>query len=57
MYHCLPEGLPPRLVFDRTVSVKQLSVVEAHGLLLLRRDKGRGHNKDFDHAFLLISFM
>ncbi|XP_052788627.1 GTPase-activating Rap/Ran-GAP domain-like protein 3 [Mya arenaria] len=39
--YVLEEGLPPRLIFDRSVCVKQLSVVEAHGLLILRRDKGK----------------
>jgi hypothetical protein len=29
-----------RLVFDKTVAVKQLHVVEAHGILLFRADKG-----------------
>ena len=35
------EGQPPRPIFDKTVSVKQLSVVEVHGLLILRVDKGQ----------------
>ncbi|XP_022084284.1 GTPase-activating Rap/Ran-GAP domain-like protein 3 isoform X2 [Acanthaster planci] len=38
---CIEEGLPPRMLFDRTVSVKQLSVVEAHDLLIFRADKGK----------------
>ncbi|KAL5011298.1 hypothetical protein ScPMuIL_009849 [Solemya velum] len=37
----LEEGLPPRLLFDRTVPVKQISVVEGHGLLIMRMDKGK----------------
>jgi hypothetical protein len=28
------------LLFDKTVAVKQLHVVEAHGILLLRTDRG-----------------
>ncbi|XP_071802131.1 GTPase-activating Rap/Ran-GAP domain-like protein 3 isoform X2 [Asterias amurensis] len=38
---CIEEGLPPRLLFDRTVNTKQLSVVEAHDLLIFRADKGK----------------
>ncbi|XP_071495920.1 GTPase-activating Rap/Ran-GAP domain-like protein 3 isoform X1 [Diadema antillarum] len=37
----IEEGLSPRMIFDKTVSFKQLSVVEAHGLLLARADKGK----------------
>jgi hypothetical protein len=33
-----------RLVFDKTVAVKQLHVVEAHGILLFRADKGTSRN-------------
>ena len=36
----LVEGAFPRLIFDKTVVIKQLNVVEAHGLLLFRADKG-----------------
>ncbi|KAK7491655.1 hypothetical protein BaRGS_00017108, partial [Batillaria attramentaria] len=36
----LEEGQSPRLIFDKTVTVKQLTVVEVHGLLILRMDKG-----------------
>ncbi|XP_038046495.1 GTPase-activating Rap/Ran-GAP domain-like protein 3 isoform X2 [Patiria miniata] len=38
---CIEEGLPPRMLFDRTVTAKQLSVVEAHDLLIFRADKGK----------------
>jgi hypothetical protein len=34
------ESMSHRLVFDKTVAVKQLHVVEAHGILLFRADKG-----------------
>ncbi|XP_046368417.1 GTPase-activating Rap/Ran-GAP domain-like protein 3 isoform X2 [Haliotis rufescens] len=37
----LEEGLPPRAIFEKTVSVRQLSVVEAHGLLIMRSEKGK----------------
>ncbi|XP_030853506.1 GTPase-activating Rap/Ran-GAP domain-like protein 3 [Strongylocentrotus purpuratus] len=37
----IEEGLSPRMIFDKTVAFKQLSVVEAHGLLLARADKGK----------------
>ena len=36
------EGAFPRMIFDKTVVIKQLNVVEAHGLLLFRADKGEG---------------
>ena len=29
------------MIFDKTVVIKQLNVVEAHGLLLFRADKGQ----------------
>ena len=32
------------MIFDKTVAFKQLSVVEAHGLLLARADKGNHSN-------------
>lgn len=35
------EGASHRMIFDKTMQVKQLSVVEAHGILLLRADKGK----------------
>ncbi|XP_041371207.1 GTPase-activating Rap/Ran-GAP domain-like protein 3 isoform X2 [Gigantopelta aegis] len=37
----LEEGLQPRTIIDKSVTVKQLSVVEIHGLLILRTDKGK----------------
>jgi hypothetical protein len=38
------ESMSHRLMFDKTVAVKQLHVVEAHGILLFRADKGTGFN-------------
>lgn len=35
-----PEGLNHRSIFDKSVPVKQLDVVEAHNLLIFRCDKG-----------------
>lgn len=35
------EGVAHRPIFDKNVQVKQLSVVEAHGILLIRADKGK----------------
>ena len=35
------DGMAPRIIFDKSVSVRQLSVVEPHGLLILRTDKGK----------------
>ncbi|KAI0231031.1 GTPase-activating Rap/Ran-GAP domain-like protein 3 [Lamellibrachia satsuma] len=37
----LEEGTAPRIIFDKSVSVKQLNVVEAHGLLIFLADKGK----------------
>ncbi|XP_049782229.1 GTPase-activating Rap/Ran-GAP domain-like protein 3 [Schistocerca cancellata] len=37
----IEESTSHRLIFDKTVPVKQLSVIEAHGILLLRAEKGR----------------
>ncbi|KAK8750165.1 hypothetical protein OTU49_015270, partial [Cherax quadricarinatus] len=47
------EGVAHRLIFDKSVQVKQLSVVEAHGILLLRADKGRDGKI---HVFRLSDF-
>lgn len=35
----LPDGLSQRTIMDKTVIVRQLHVVEAHGILLFRTDK------------------
>lgn len=37
----LTENVQPRLIFDKTVLVKQLNIVEAHGLMVMRVQKGR----------------
>ncbi|GFU79128.1 hypothetical protein TNCV_2136511 [Trichonephila clavipes] len=47
------EGSSHRLIFDKSLQVKQLSVVEAHGILLLRADKGRDSRI---HVFRLSDF-
>ncbi|GFQ93657.1 hypothetical protein TNCT_320061, partial [Trichonephila clavata] len=47
------EGTSHRLIFDKSLQVKQLSVVEAHGILLLRADKGRDSRI---HVFRLSDF-
>ncbi|XP_015903214.1 GTPase-activating Rap/Ran-GAP domain-like protein 3 isoform X3 [Parasteatoda tepidariorum] len=47
------EGASHRLIFDKSVQVKQLSVVEAHGILLIRADKGRDSRI---HVFRLSDF-
>ena len=44
MYYTLAEGLNHRSIFDKSVLIKQLDVVEAHNLLIFRCDKG---NRDF----------
>ncbi|XP_069702439.1 GTPase-activating Rap/Ran-GAP domain-like protein 3 isoform X2 [Periplaneta americana] len=59
--YLVEESLSHRLVFDKTVSVKQLHVVEAHGILLFRADKGRDSKihvfrlSDFDADFSIDS--
>lgn len=47
------EGVAHRPIFEKSVQVKQLSVVEAHGILLLRVDKGRDSKI---HVFRLSDF-
>ncbi|EEC08749.1 rap GTPase-activating protein, putative, partial [Ixodes scapularis] len=49
----IEEGLTHRLIFDKTVQVKQISVVEAHGILLFRTDRGRDSRV---HVFRLTDF-
>lgn len=34
------EGGTCRMVFDKSVQIKQITVVEAHGILIFRTDKG-----------------
>ena len=36
----ITEGGSCRMIFDKTVQIKQLTVVEAHGILLVRSDRG-----------------
>ncbi|CAL4225609.1 unnamed protein product, partial [Meganyctiphanes norvegica] len=51
--YVVTEGVAHRPVFDKSVQAKQLSVVEAHGILLLRADKGRESKV---HVFRLSDF-
>ncbi|PSN34173.1 GTPase-activating Rap/Ran-GAP domain-like protein 3 [Blattella germanica] len=51
--YLVEESMSHRLVFDKTVAVKQLHVVEAHGILLFRADKGRDSKI---HVFRLSDF-
>jgi hypothetical protein len=44
-----------RLLFDKTVAVKQLHVVEAHGILLFRTDKGNWNSVAAVKASLHVS--
>lgn len=37
----LTDGVSHKQIFDKSVLVKQLHVVEAHGILLFRADKGK----------------
>ena len=41
------------MIFDKSVQIKQLTVVEAHGILLVRTDRGRDSRM---HVFRLSSF-
>ncbi|XP_046640588.1 GTPase-activating Rap/Ran-GAP domain-like protein 3 isoform X4 [Daphnia pulicaria] len=47
------EGGTCRMIFDKSVQIKQLTVVEAHGILLVRTDRGRDSRM---HVFRLSSF-
>ncbi|KAK3087392.1 hypothetical protein FSP39_005300 [Pinctada imbricata] len=49
----LEESVPARTIFDKTVVIKQISVVEAHGLLIFRSDKGKDGKI---HVFRLTDF-
>ncbi|XP_045201546.2 GTPase-activating Rap/Ran-GAP domain-like protein 3 isoform X4 [Mercenaria mercenaria] len=49
----LEDGLQPRMIFDKSVGVKQINVVEAHGLLIMRKDKGKDGKI---YAFRLLDF-
>ncbi|GIY89820.1 hypothetical protein CDAR_522612 [Caerostris darwini] len=51
--YLVEEGASHRLIFDKSLQVKQISVVEAHGILLLRADKGRDSRI---HVFRLSDF-
>ncbi|XP_064458202.1 GTPase-activating Rap/Ran-GAP domain-like protein 3 isoform X3 [Ornithodoros turicata] len=51
--YLVEEGLAHRLVLDKTVPVRQISVVEAHGILLFRTDRGRDSRI---HVFRLTDF-
>lgn len=44
LIHPLSDGVSHRLVLDKTLQVRQIDVVEHHGILLLR---GRQSNKEF----------
>ncbi|XP_075227777.1 GTPase-activating Rap/Ran-GAP domain-like protein 3 isoform X2 [Lycorma delicatula] len=47
------DGISHRQIFDKAILVKQLNVVEAHGILLFRADKGRDSKI---HVFRLSDF-
>ncbi|XP_024080604.1 GTPase-activating Rap/Ran-GAP domain-like protein 3 isoform X2 [Cimex lectularius] len=47
------DGLSHKQIFDKSVVIKQLNVVEAHGILLFRADKGRDSKI---HVFRLSDF-
>ncbi|KAK7597669.1 hypothetical protein V9T40_009894 [Parthenolecanium corni] len=47
------DGISHRQIIEKSVSIRQLSVVEAHGILLFRADKGRDSKI---HVFRLSDF-
>ncbi|XP_054270708.1 GTPase-activating Rap/Ran-GAP domain-like protein 3 isoform X2 [Macrosteles quadrilineatus] len=51
--YLVEDGVSHKQIFDKSISVKQLSVVEAHGILLFRADKGRDSKM---HVFRLSDF-
>ncbi|KAG8292577.1 GTPase-activating Rap/Ran-GAP domain-like protein 3 [Homalodisca vitripennis] len=51
--YLVEDGASHKQIFDKSISVKQLSVVEAHGILLFRADKGRDSKM---HVFRLSDF-
>ncbi|XP_066294167.1 GTPase-activating Rap/Ran-GAP domain-like protein 3 isoform X3 [Branchiostoma lanceolatum] len=51
--YLIQEEATPRLLFDKSVPIKQLSVVEHHGLLLFRAEKGKECKV---HVFRLSDF-
>ncbi|XP_073980334.1 GTPase-activating Rap/Ran-GAP domain-like protein 3 isoform X2 [Rhodnius prolixus] len=50
------DGLSHKQIFDKSVSIKQLTVVEAHGILLFRADKGVAGRDSKIHVFRLSDF-
>lgn len=48
MLHCLAEAqaLPPVQVFDKTMVVKQMHVLEPQDLLITRADKGKAQARE-----------
>ena len=53
-FRVVSEGLQPRTIIDKSVTVKQLSVVEPHGLLILRTEKGIKFNFTLEHILLML---
>lgn len=47
------DGVTQRQIFDKTIQVNQLNVVEAHGILLLRAEKGLYKNYLFENTTCL----
>ncbi|XP_014288553.3 GTPase-activating Rap/Ran-GAP domain-like protein 3 isoform X2 [Halyomorpha halys] len=55
--YLVEDGISHRQIFDKTVIVKQLTVVEAHGILLIRVDKVKTTGRDSKmHVFRLSDF-
>ena len=40
LFYIFTEAAQPRMIFDRSLAIKQINVVEAHGLLIFRAEKG-----------------
>lgn len=49
-------GEKHRYIFDKSVVAKQMSIVEAFGLLLFRVDKGKEFNSSKLYVFRLTDF-
>jgi hypothetical protein len=45
------------MIFDKSVQIKQLTVVEAHGILLFRTDKGNRFSSLHDERQAIVDLM
>lgn len=52
-YCCIIDGISHKQIIDKSVSIRQLNVVEAHGILLFRADKGTGYPIGYEQPSIL----